>query len=846
MKRLAMLMAILCTGAQAQDTRTVTEPVLPPTCTILHARQGGDDTARIQAAIDQCQGGQAVRLTATNGERSFVAGPLTLKSGVTLLVDRGATLYASTNSTLYDMGQGTCGSVDAQGKGCRPFISADDTLGSGIMGEGVIDGQGGHRVDGKQESWWQLARRAQKEQASQNVPRLVAVRRSRNFTMYGITLRNSPNFNVAINKTDGFTAWGVKIDAPADARNTDGIDPGSSRNVTIAHSFLRTGDDSVAIKASRDGPTEYVSILHNHFYNGHGMSIGSETVGGVRHVLVEDLTMEGSVAGLRIKSDVSRGGVVSDIVYRDVCLRDVRKPIELDTHYTKNASGTFIPEFRALTFERVHSLTPGSSSIDGYDDAHQAQLRLDDVILPGSATIRHARLDGRIDTGAATCPQRFAPFPETRAQQARPQLSAAQAAKYAYREVLKYVGAAGQESVDPWDPLADPLATGAAFTPDYTVDPGGALPTIQAAINQAIANAPGRQRVYIKVTPGTYRELLYVPQAGVAITLYSLDPDASHTRIVADLDASVSGAGYLRRFGAQFAGAPPAVAAMVATLKDKPVLDTIGTPVAWIRNNGFQARNLTFENSYSDHARFPGVQHQAVAVLVEGADKVQFENVRFIGKQDTLFLRSATPGVSVRSFFHKSYVEGDVDFIFGDTAAYFQQCEIKSLGSRVASSYATAPNTNVRARYGFVFNDCDFTSDGSANALAGHFHLARQWFHRQKCTPYGTLAGVDGYACTLAPQDGYSAPRGTVSKMVLETAGKTIILNSRIGPHIDAQHPWSDWNQPGALSYRPVQYDADAFLANLKYAGIDLGYTPWPNEPFLAEYNNVTSKGTSQ
>ena len=62
---------------------------------------------------------------------------------------------------------------------------------------------------------------------------------SNDFTLYGIDLRNSPNFHVIVSKTDGFTAWGVRIDAPANARNTDGIDPSSSTNV-VHRSFVYT------------------------------------------------------------------------------------------------------------------------------------------------------------------------------------------------------------------------------------------------------------------------------------------------------------------------------------------------------------------------------------------------------------------------------------------------------------------------------------------------------------------------------------------------------------------------------------------------------------------------------
>ena len=69
--------------------------------------------------------------------------------------------------------------------------------------------------------------------------------------MYKITLRNSPGFHVSVGQTDGFTAWGVKIMTPKTARNTDGIDPGSSRNITIAYSSINTGDDDVCLKPQR-------------------------------------------------------------------------------------------------------------------------------------------------------------------------------------------------------------------------------------------------------------------------------------------------------------------------------------------------------------------------------------------------------------------------------------------------------------------------------------------------------------------------------------------------------------------------------------------------------------------
>ncbi|CAN7551531.1 pectinesterase family protein [Pseudoduganella sp. LjRoot289] len=460
---------------------------------------------------------------------------------------------------------------------------------------------------------------------------------------------------------------------------------------------------------------------------------------------------------------------------------------------------------------------------------------------------------------------------------ARPQLTAAQAAQYSYAEVLKYAGTAGSERIDPWDPLADPLAKGSTFTPAYTVDANAkadgikVFHTVQAAINRAVDTsmaAEPHKRIHILIRPGVYQELVYVPAASAPITLYGEGANAADTRITAKLDAATTAASYNARYAAQFTNAHPSVQAMYALVKDRAAagtaatIGTFGSMTVWVKNDGFQARNITIENGYNKdtgnareecgerpcgktdiNPQQGVVHHQAVALQVEGADKVQFENVRLIGFQDTLFLRASDTRRTARSFFNKSYIEGDVDFIFGDATAYFHQTEIKSLGDR-STSYVGAPNTNHRTRYGFVFEQCRFTHDGSPNALAGKFFLARQWFHNSRCTPYGKVP-LPGYACTLGGVSQFQSPVGTITPTVLETVGKMAVLNSRIGSHINRNAPWSDWNRNGTLSYRPAQFNSDDYWNNLKAAGIapvkDLGYTgqPVPADSYLAEYNNI-------
>jgi pectin methylesterase-like acyl-CoA thioesterase len=466
------------------------------------------------------------------------------------------------------------------------------------------------------------------------------------------------------------------------------------------------------------------------------------------------------------------------------------------------------------------------------------------------------------------CANRFPAFPEQPVKNVRPQLSAEQAKAYDYREVMKYTGPVGNERIDPWDPLADPLATGAKFKPDYIVDSTAkadnrkTFNTVQAAVSQAVAEAHDGKRVYIQVKPGVYGELLYVPTAAAPITLYSEAPDAASTRIVATLDASVASSAYVQQYGAQFAHAHPSIQAMFDEVKARAQVATHGSQIVWVKNAGFQARNITFENAFnkvggnaraecvaadcpekSIAAQLNRVAHQAVALRVDGADKAQFENVRLIGFQDTLFINNPDDINTVRSFFNKSYVEGDVDFIFGDSIAYFNACEVKTLSDR-SMAYAGAPDTSRRARYGFVFNGCRFTNDGAPIAREGKFYFARQWFHNQRCTPFGSMP-LDGYTCRIGDVDVFNTPNGTLRKRTLERVGKMVVLNSKIGSHINGTNPWSDWNKNGALSYRPAQFSSSDYWNNLSRVGLDPatvlgdGPRPSPADIFLGEYNNT-------
>ncbi len=399
-------------AAGAQDTRQVTEPVIPATCVKLEAKMtaAGDslaaadeeraDSGRIQEAINgfstKCKPGTAVELAPSGAANAFLSGPLELREGETLLIDKGVTLFASRRASDYDVTPGACGIIQTQrGRGCKPFITirAKHTA---IMGDGVIDGRGGSKLLDKGYSWWDLAVKAEPENLPYGDPRLIDAAGADGLVLYRITLHNSPNFHVGVSNTNGFTAWGVhlktptRVPGPGDARprNTDGIDPGSSTNVTITKSWIDNGDDNVAIKTG----TTHMSVLDNHFYSGHGMSIGSETNTGVSYLLVDGLTEDHTTSGIRIKSNVTRGGLVHDLTYKNICMRNVEVPIAISPYYNNGTidqffdpglKGTLIPDFKSIRIEKVYDETPGDVLIAGNDAAHLTEVTLSDVRIKG-------------------------------------------------------------------------------------------------------------------------------------------------------------------------------------------------------------------------------------------------------------------------------------------------------------------------------------------------------------------------------------------------------------------------------------------------------------------------------
>lgn len=209
--------------------------------------------------------------------------------------------------------------------------------------------------------------------------------------------------------------------------------------------------------------------------------------------------------------------------------------------------------------------------------------------------------------------------------------------------------------------------------PDLTVDAAGKgdVKTVGEAIEKVPLNNPKRFVIYIK--KGIYQEQIRIPANKPFISL--IGESAEAVKLTFNISNKIAGS-------------------------------TSAAYAFYVGGHDFHAENITFENSF-------GQGSQAVAVLSE-ADRLIFKNCRFLGWQDTLYAKNG------RQYFENCYVEGSVDFIFGQAAAVFENCTIHSK----SDGYIAAPmRFAADESSGFVFNNSKLTGE---NTKEGVF-LGRPW-----------------------------------------------------------------------------------------------------------------------
>ena len=293
-----------------------------------------NDAVAIQKAIDNCSGTHQGTVLLDGGV-VFVSSPLILKSHMTLRIAEGTTLAGSTNHADYPDKE------EFKDKGKQALLTATNAEDVTIDGTGVIDGRG--------DSWW--------DKPHDTRPRLIVFDHCKNVHMRGVTVENSPMWQIVPYYSDDVTLTNMKVLAPQQSHNTDGIDPFSSSNIVIDHLTIDTGDDNVAIKSGQpdspgpDAPSRHIVITDCTFLHGHGLSIGSEIAGGVQDVRAERIHFKGTDQGVRVKSNRDRGNAaIGHFVFRDITMEDVHTPILISEFYPK------VPD--TISEEKVTRLTP--------------------------------------------------------------------------------------------------------------------------------------------------------------------------------------------------------------------------------------------------------------------------------------------------------------------------------------------------------------------------------------------------------------------------------------------------------------------------------------------------------
>jgi len=330
-------------------------------CLITDSGAVGDgqtvNTKAIQSAIDRCAGSGGGVVVVPKG--TFLSGALFFKPGVNLLVEKDGVLKGTANPEDYPQ-------VNTRWEGVErlwtcAFLNFDGMTNVQVTGEGMIDGSGdlwmqrggGGRGRGgagqtNAQPAAQGARGARPADLSTNAsgtnslarrgggrPRLICFSNCGGVRIAGLRLQRQAVWCLHILFSQDVVVDNLNIRAIERIPSSDGIDVDSSRNVQISRCDIDCNDDDIAIKCGKDAdglrvnrPSENITISDCVIGAGSGITMGSEVSGSIRHVLVQRCKFTGTGEAARFKSQPSRGGVIEDIMYRDIEMTNVGQAVE--------------------------------------------------------------------------------------------------------------------------------------------------------------------------------------------------------------------------------------------------------------------------------------------------------------------------------------------------------------------------------------------------------------------------------------------------------------------------------------------------------------------------------------
>lgn len=307
-------------------------------------------TAAIQRAMDDCSGRGGGTVTFEPG--TYLTGALFVPSHVHLRIDEGVTLLGTQDESAYPRRPTRVAGIEMEWPVALINVYGQEDV--KISGAGTIDGNG--------EVWWKkywTMRRTDYEPRglrwasdydAERV-RLLVVWKSSDVTVQGLHLRRAGFWTVQLCYSDRVTVDGITI-RDNGGPSTDGVDIDSSSHVLVQNCDIDNNDDCICLKSGRDfdgqrvnRPAEYVVIRDNVTRKGGGIvSFGSETSGGIRHIVAVHNTGIGTSEGLRFKSARTRGGYIEDVLILDTKMVNVPLPFTFTLNWNPSFSYATLPK----------------------------------------------------------------------------------------------------------------------------------------------------------------------------------------------------------------------------------------------------------------------------------------------------------------------------------------------------------------------------------------------------------------------------------------------------------------------------------------------------------------------
>lgn len=309
-------------------------------------------TKTLQQQLDACGPKGGVVIT-PKGE--YIIGALFIPSNVEFEIAAETILYGSEEITDYPEIETRIAGIDM--KWPAAIINVLDADNVKISGEGTINGRGS--------IWWEKFWGTDEQSGMMadyisrglrwavdydcKRPRNVLVFRSSNVVLKEFNSIQSGFWNTQITYSEHVLVDGISV-RNSKGPSTDGIDIDSCRDVVVQNTYVECNDDNICVKAGRgreafEGETkcQNITIQNCRFGKGSGVTLGSETSGGIEDITIKNILFDQTGVGFRIKSANNRGGYIRGINVADLTMKDVQFPFMLQTNWYPEYSYAEIP-----------------------------------------------------------------------------------------------------------------------------------------------------------------------------------------------------------------------------------------------------------------------------------------------------------------------------------------------------------------------------------------------------------------------------------------------------------------------------------------------------------------------